>query len=134
MKPSNQNELRVLIACEESQVVCKAMRELGFEAYSCDILPCSGGYPEWHIKTDVLKVINGGNWQTEDGNDNILVGVVVSLSMCVETAGKSMLRKVNGIVQMNGKMSTGMHFLKKHKTKQVIMMKIRIFLYAKKEE
>jgi len=46
---------RVLIACEESQVVCKAFREKGFEAFSCDILDCSGGHPEWHIKDDVLK-------------------------------------------------------------------------------
>ena len=53
--------MKVLIACEESQVVCKAFREKGHEAYSCDIQDCSGGYPEWHIKDDVLKVIND-NW------------------------------------------------------------------------
>lgn len=53
--------MRVLVACEESQAVCKAFRELGHEAYSCDILPCSGGYPEWHIQDDVLKHINN-NW------------------------------------------------------------------------
>ena len=47
--------MRVLIACEESQVVCIAFRERGHEAYSCDILDCSGGHPEWHIKDDVLK-------------------------------------------------------------------------------
>ena len=52
--------MRVLIACEESQVVCKAFRELGHEAYSCDILPCSGGHPEWHIQCDVLTVLNDG--------------------------------------------------------------------------
>lgn len=50
-------KLRVLVACEESQAVTKAFRELGHEAYSCDILPCSGGHPEWHIQDDVLKVI-----------------------------------------------------------------------------
>jgi len=50
--------MRVLIACEESQAVCKEFRLLGHEAYSCDILESSGGYPEWHIKDDVLKVIN----------------------------------------------------------------------------
>ena len=48
---------RVLIACEESQTVCKAFRERGFEAYSCDILPCSGGHPEWHIQGDVLPLL-----------------------------------------------------------------------------
>lgn len=41
--------MRVLVACEESQVVCKAFRALGHEAYCCDIQPCSGGFPEWHI-------------------------------------------------------------------------------------
>lgn len=46
--------MKVLIACEESQTVCKEFRKLGHEAYSCDILPCSGGHPEWHIQGDVL--------------------------------------------------------------------------------
>lgn len=50
----------VLIACEESQAVCKAFRGLGISAYSCDILPCSGGHPEWHIQDDVLKVVHLG--------------------------------------------------------------------------
>jgi len=52
--------MKVLIACEESQEVCKAFRRLGHEAYSCDILPCSGGHPEWHIQGDVLKHLNDG--------------------------------------------------------------------------
>jgi len=51
---------KVLIACEESQAVCKAFRERGHEAYSCDILPCSGGHPEWHIQGDVLEQLNKG--------------------------------------------------------------------------
>lgn len=50
--------MRILIACEESQVVCKAFREKGHEAYSCDIQECSGGHPEWHILGDVLKILN----------------------------------------------------------------------------
>ena len=50
--------MRVLVACEESQAVCKAFREKGHEAYSCDIIECSGGHPEWHIKGDVLGVLN----------------------------------------------------------------------------
>lgn len=52
--------LKILVACEESQVVCKAFRERGHEAYSCDIQPCSGGHPEWHIQDDVLNHINDG--------------------------------------------------------------------------
>lgn len=51
--------MKVLVACEESQEVCKAFREKGHEAYSCDILDCSGGHPEWHIKGDVLPLLNG---------------------------------------------------------------------------
>lgn len=51
-------KLRVLIACEESQRVCAAFRELGHEAYSCDIQVPSGGHPEWHINGDVTKYLN----------------------------------------------------------------------------
>jgi len=53
--------MKVLVACEESQRVCIAFRERGHEAYSCDIIDCSGGHPEWHIKDDVLNVLNN-NW------------------------------------------------------------------------
>lgn len=53
---------KVLIACEESQTVCKAFRKLGFEAYSCDILPCSGGHPEWHIQGDALVEAYSGKY------------------------------------------------------------------------
>lgn len=49
--------MRVLIACEESQEVCKAFREKGHEAYSCDIIECSGGRPEWHIQADALELL-----------------------------------------------------------------------------
>jgi len=49
--------MRVLVACEESQTVCKAFRERGHEAYSCDIQPCSGGHPEWHIQADALEIL-----------------------------------------------------------------------------
>ena len=51
--------MKVLVACEESQRVCIEFRRLGHEAYSCDILPCSGGHPEWHIQDDVLKHLDG---------------------------------------------------------------------------
>lgn len=52
--------MKVLVACEESQRVCIAFREKGHEAYSCDIEPCSGGHPEWHIQDDVLKHLDEG--------------------------------------------------------------------------
>lgn len=63
--------MNVLIACEESQTVCIEFRKLGHEAFSCDILPCSGGHPEWHIKGDILDVLSGsfqayGQFWTED--------------------------------------------------------------------
>ena len=63
---------KVLVACEESQAVCKAFRALGHEAYSCDIQPCSGGHPEWHIRGDVLNVLNAGNFTTEDGTEHCI--------------------------------------------------------------
>lgn len=49
--------MRVLVACEESQAVTKELRRLGHEAYSCDIIPCSGGHPEWHIQGDALELL-----------------------------------------------------------------------------
>lgn len=54
--------MKILIACEESQTVCKAFRARGHEAYSCDIQECSGGYPEWHIKDDAMKILYAENW------------------------------------------------------------------------
>lgn len=63
--------LKVLIACEESQRVCEAFRKLGHEAYSCDILPCSGGHEDWHIQQDVIPIVNlteaGCDFCTVDG-------------------------------------------------------------------
>ena len=59
---------KVLVACEESQAICKAFRAIGIEAYSCDIQECSGGHPEWHIMDDVLPLINGKcSFYTIDG-------------------------------------------------------------------
>jgi hypothetical protein len=49
--------MKVLIACEESQVVTQAFRNLNHEAWSCDIEPCSGGHPEWHLKEDVTPIL-----------------------------------------------------------------------------
>lgn len=57
--------MNILIACEESQRVCMAFREKGHNAFSCDILPCSGGHPEWHINGDVLALLN----RVDNGNN-----------------------------------------------------------------
>ena len=63
--------MRILIACEESQRVCTEFRNKGHEAYSCDITDCSGGHPEWHIKQDVLPLLNGGCiFNTCDGTEH----------------------------------------------------------------
>ena len=59
--------MKVLVACEESQEVCKAFRAKGHEAYSCDIQEPSGGHPEWHILGDALAVLTGGTITTMDG-------------------------------------------------------------------
>lgn len=67
--------MNVLIACEESQEVCKAFRAKGHSAFSCDIQPCSGGHPEWHIQGDVLPLLNGDcMFTTTDGLSHNLVG------------------------------------------------------------
>lgn len=50
--------IRVLVGCEESQAICIAFRSLGYEAYSCDLVDCSGGKPEWHLKMDVFEAID----------------------------------------------------------------------------
>lgn len=74
--------MKVLVACEESQAVCKAFRKRGHEAYSCDIMECSGGHPEWHIKQDVLPLLNGrcefntcdGELHTISGKWDLIIG------------------------------------------------------------
>jgi hypothetical protein len=73
--------MKVLVACEESQEVCKAFREKGHEAYSCDIQECSGGHPEWHIIGDCIPLLNGncsfitegGTWVVIDSKWDLLI-------------------------------------------------------------
>lgn len=65
--------MKILVACEESQRVCAAFREKGHEAYSCDILKCSGGHPEWHICGDVTPLLNGcTTFETQDGEKHTI--------------------------------------------------------------
>ena len=67
--------MNVLVACEESQRVCIAFRERGHNAFSCDIEPCSGGHPEWHIMQDVIPLLNGRcGFKTMDGIDHLIDG------------------------------------------------------------
>lgn len=74
-------ELNVLVACEESQEVCKAFRERGHRAFSADLQECSGGHPEWHIQGDVLPILNGNctfitsdtHTHTQDGRWDLII-------------------------------------------------------------
>ncbi len=60
--------MKILVACEESQAVTIEMQKKGHDAYSCDVIDCSGGHPEWHIKQDVIPLLNGYcNFYTCDG-------------------------------------------------------------------
>lgn len=87
--------MNVLVACEESQRVCTAFREKGHNAFSCDILRCSGGHPEWHILGDVLMFLNGSGdehkirFKTQDGNEHVLPkrwDLVVAFPPCTHLA------------------------------------------------
>lgn len=62
--------MNILVACEESQEVCMAFRNRGHNAYSCDIMECSGGHPEYHICGDVFSVLNGGYFKTSDEGEH----------------------------------------------------------------
>ena len=68
-------DINILVACEESQRVCEAFRKLGGKAYSCDIMECSGGHPEWHIMQDVVPLLNGKcSFKTMDGIEHSIDG------------------------------------------------------------
>ena len=83
--------MKILVACEESQAVTIELRKLGHEAYSCDIEPCSGGHPEWHIKGDVLRYINGDQaiFWTMDNVCHITPvkwGMIIAFPPCTDLA------------------------------------------------
>lgn len=62
-------EINIIIGCEESQVVAMAFRARGFNAYSCDLLPCSGNQPEFHLQMDIFKAMQGGKLVTQAGTE-----------------------------------------------------------------
>lgn len=82
--------MKVLIACEESQTVCKAFRALEYEAYSCDVQEPSGGHPEWHILGDALPLLNGGvEFTTMDGRTHRVSGkwdMIIAFPPCTKTS------------------------------------------------
>lgn len=96
--------MKVLVACEESQEVCKAFRAKGYEAYSCDIIPCSGGHPEWHIQGDVIPLINGNcTFATMDGHTHTQNGewdMLIAFPPCTYLTNASAVRmRVKGKIQ-----------------------------------
>ena len=82
--------MRILVACEESQAVTKELRRLGHEAYSCDIIECSGGHPEWHIMCDVLPLLNGNcAFNTMDRENHYISGrwdMIIAFPPCTDLA------------------------------------------------
>lgn len=94
--------LKILVACEESQAVCKAFRARGHEAYSCDIVMCSGKKPEWHIWADVTPLLNGRcAFRTCDGNAHTveLWDMIIGFPPCtfLSKVGSANLYK-NGVI------------------------------------
>jgi hypothetical protein len=80
--------MRILVACEESQAVTKEMRRLGHEAYSCDIQPCSGGHPEWHLQVDALELLKM-RWD-----------MIIAHPPCTYMANSGAVRmRVGGVIQ-----------------------------------
>ena len=89
--------MKILVACEESKAANIEMRRLGHEAYSCDIQECSGGHPEWHIKDDVLRYINGDQaiFWTMDGVGHITPkrwDMILAFPPCTHLAVSGALR------------------------------------------
>lgn len=83
--------MNVLVACEESQRVCIEFRRKGHNAFSCDIMECSGGHPEWHIQGDVLPLLNGRcSFTTMDGTEHYIDGrwdLVIAHPPCTYLTG-----------------------------------------------
>lgn len=109
-------EIKVLVACEESQTVCKAFRAKGYEAYSCDIQEPSGGHPEWHIHGDVLPYINGNcKFKTMDGTEHTIDGkwcILIAHPPCTHLAVSGMRWFKEGAKPLSLKYGAAEFFLK----------------------
>ena len=96
--------MKILVACEESQAVTIAMRKFGLDAYSCDLIPCSGGHPEWHILQDVSPLLNGCcHFKTCDGSEHYVSGrwdMIIAFPPCtyLTNAGAVRMRVKGEIV------------------------------------
>lgn len=82
--------MKILVACDSSQAVTIELRKLGHEAYSCDIIPCSGGHPEWHIQSDVIPLLNGEcPFFTDNGKSHYQFGtwdMIIAFPPCTHLA------------------------------------------------
>jgi site-specific DNA-cytosine methylase len=82
--------MNILVACEESQEVCKELRKRGHRAFSCDIQDCSGGHPEWHIQSDVTKLVNGDcTFKLQNGSSDRQEGrwdMIIAFPPCTHLA------------------------------------------------
>ena len=104
--------MNLLVACEESQRVCTAFRERGHNAFSCDIIECSGGQPEWHIMQDVLPLLNGNcEFKTTDGTIHKIDGkwdMIIAHPPCtyLTNAGtRHFSLRINSIDKVNVRMA-----------------------------
>ncbi|MEI3161277.1 MAG: DNA cytosine methyltransferase [Oscillospiraceae bacterium] len=88
--------MQILVACEESQAVTIALKKLGHEAYNGDLIPCSGGHPEWHIQQDVLPLLNGYCFfKTCDGSAHYVLGrwyMLIAFPPCTDPTNASAVR------------------------------------------
>ena len=98
--------MNVLVACEESQAVTTELRRLGHRAFSCDIIECSGGHPEWHIRWDALALLNGNcSFMTSDGELHRIDGewdMLIAFPPCtyLSNAGACRLYPKKGQIDM----------------------------------
>lgn len=96
--------MKILVACEESQRVCKAFRDKGHIAFSCDVIDASGDHPEWHIKQDVLPLLNGNcSFTTCDGTAHTITGkwdMIIAFPPCtyLTVAGANRLYPQKGVL------------------------------------
>lgn len=106
--------MKVLVACEESQTVCKAFRERGHEAYSCDVVEPSGGHPEWRILGDAIPVLAGGQIKTMDGVTHEIGSwdMLIAHPPCTHLAVSGMRWFKEGIKPLSLKYEAAAFFLK----------------------
>ena len=106
---------QVLIACESSQVLCSAFRKLGHEAYSCDIVPCYGEHPGWHIQADAREVVLGRSVFTLQNGDRVSVpgfwSLIIAHPPCTMLTHAGAVQFANGSHTMEDVLQAANFFL-----------------------